>query len=354
MGKPNVFMIMPFEEEFFEVFEILKRKLENDVEIRHAGNTDNIQNILVDILEMMNDSDVVIADLTGNNPNVLYELGVAHALNKKVIVITKDELSNLPFDLKSYRAKDYNTHFAKFDELVDFINASIHGAIHENIKFGNPVSDFFELHSVKSSSSLNITVANTELVQERGFLDYLTEISQASEELTQVITSIAADMNIMSEGLDESSNKVQRLKNSGNVNPMVMRIQTREAASYIEEFSKKLRVSNKLIDDKWSVIEKSSNDLVENKYASTADNLPGLKGYLLNMRQLDETITSANNGFISMRASALSLNGIEGSLNQASKFLVDDLTDYLNITTQMQSSISRLLVKSKAMFGELE
>ena len=119
MGK-KVFVIMPFKDEFFEVYEMLKLKFGDRFEFSNAGDEENQQNILKDIIQPIYEADVIIADLTGLNANVMYELGLAHGLNKKSIVITQDDLSVLPFDLKQYRAKDYNTHFKKFAELVDW------------------------------------------------------------------------------------------------------------------------------------------------------------------------------------------------------------------------------------------
>jgi hypothetical protein len=45
---------------------------------------------------------VCIADLTGTNDNVMYEVGLAHALNKPVVMITQN-LDDLPFDIQSLR-----------------------------------------------------------------------------------------------------------------------------------------------------------------------------------------------------------------------------------------------------------
>ena len=83
----------------------------------------------MDIIQPIYESDIVIADLTGLNPNVMYELGLAHSFNKKTIVITKDDLSQLPFDLKQYRAKDYDTHFLRFEELLNYLKINLYGAI---------------------------------------------------------------------------------------------------------------------------------------------------------------------------------------------------------------------------------
>ena len=53
-------------------------------------------------------AELVIADISGNNPNVLYELGIAHGLGKPVLLIGKrdeDRVSTgslIPFDLRGY------------------------------------------------------------------------------------------------------------------------------------------------------------------------------------------------------------------------------------------------------------
>ena len=77
----------------------------------------------------------------------MYELGIAHSLNKKTVMITRDNLSTLPFDLKQYRAKDYSTHFKKFQELIDYLNKNFHGAVDGSVIFSNPVSDFIDKKS---------------------------------------------------------------------------------------------------------------------------------------------------------------------------------------------------------------
>lgn len=127
---------------------MLKREFEKDFLFSHAGEEDNQQNILKDIVQAIYDSDIIIANLTGLNPNVFYELGIAHTLNKKVIIITED-ISTLPFDLKSYRAKEYSTHFVKFAELIDALNKYMYGAITGEVVYSNPVSDFLSTKSEK-------------------------------------------------------------------------------------------------------------------------------------------------------------------------------------------------------------
>jgi len=48
-----------------------------------------------------------VADLTGRNPNVYYEVGVAHAFGKDVILISQSD-EDLPFDLQNMRIIIYH------------------------------------------------------------------------------------------------------------------------------------------------------------------------------------------------------------------------------------------------------
>ena len=150
--KKSVFVIMPFQEEFFEMYEMLKMEFSENYEFTNAGDTGNQQNILRDIIEPIYRSDIIIADLTGLNPNVMYELGIAHTFNKKTIVITKDDLAQLPFDLKQYRAKDYSTHFKKFAELIEYLKMNMDGAINGTVSYSNPVKDFMTLADIDRES----------------------------------------------------------------------------------------------------------------------------------------------------------------------------------------------------------
>ena len=57
--------------------------------------------ILERIYNQIAKADIIISDMTGRNPNVFYETGYAHALNKQVILLTQN-VDDIPFDLKHY------------------------------------------------------------------------------------------------------------------------------------------------------------------------------------------------------------------------------------------------------------
>ena len=62
--------------------------------------------IVKDIKKKIQAADVVVADLTGSNPNVYYEVGYAHALGKDVVLIAQSE-KDLKFDLQNMRSIIY-------------------------------------------------------------------------------------------------------------------------------------------------------------------------------------------------------------------------------------------------------
>jgi len=51
-------------------------------------------------------SEFILADVTGKNPNVMYEIGMAHTIGKPVIIITQ-QIDDVPFDLRHYRCIVY-------------------------------------------------------------------------------------------------------------------------------------------------------------------------------------------------------------------------------------------------------
>lgn len=59
-----------------------------------------------DIFDLIFTSKVVVADFSGKNPNVFYEVGIAHTLGKTVVPLTQS-MEDIPSDLKAHRALEY-------------------------------------------------------------------------------------------------------------------------------------------------------------------------------------------------------------------------------------------------------
>lgn len=356
MEKPKIFMIMPFEDEFFEVYEMLKIEFEEQFDFTNAGEEGNQQNILKDIIQPIFEADIVIADLTGTNANVMYELGLAHAFNKKTIVITKDEMSDLPFDLKQYRAKDYTTHFKKFAELVEYLKINLAGAISGNVSYSNPVKDFLSLQKIEIKNwfdeTLPIAIENS---TDKGFLDFLADIEDDANKLSSNIEEMSKDMNNMSEGISKSTSEIERVNSAGGSGTAsFIRKEAKKAAKYVDIFSSNLRSHNKTMSVLWDEIEKNTLGLLENKFASVGDNKSHLIKYLESLYTMKNAIDANKTSVEGLKNSMHNNIGLERSMNQAIRFVEGDLSTYLDITDRMSSSITKILEKSKFVVGAVD
>jgi len=100
-------MMMPFAESSAETYRTVKAAVEMaGYECRRADDFWLHPHIMHDVVELITTSQVIICDLSGKNPNVFYEAGIAHMLGKEVILITQHE-SDVPFDLRPLRYISY-------------------------------------------------------------------------------------------------------------------------------------------------------------------------------------------------------------------------------------------------------
>lgn len=356
MEKKKVFVIMPFQEVFFEVFEMLKLKFKDDFVFSNAADEANQQNILKDIIQPIYEADIIIADLTGLNANVMYELGLAHTFNKKTIIITQDDLSSLPFDLKQYRAKDYNIHFKKFEELIEYLKTNLYGAIKGNVSFSNPVKDFLRLEKIEDSSWF---IENEEIILDeetnKGFIDYLADIDLDAEKLTGIIINMSNDLQDLNDGVSNSSQEIERVKkNGGNGLAAFARKETKKIAGCLDDFRTKLINHNISIEESWNNIEKNTLGLLENKFAANENNRGDLIHYLTSLYNLKVQIANSNLSVESMKTALQGCLGLQRSMNQSIRFLLTDLSTYINITERIQSSIEKILDKSKFIVGTID
>ena len=97
----SAFVIMPFREPFMTLFSaaISPALEEQGLTPQLAPNIEESRDVMSNIYRGLWQSRLVVADLTGLNFNVLYELGVAFTLNKQVILVSQN-VESLPFDLR--------------------------------------------------------------------------------------------------------------------------------------------------------------------------------------------------------------------------------------------------------------
>lgn len=109
--------------------------------IAKRADAPNTAGIITD--EMFRDilySRVVLADITGLNPNVFYELGIRHSLRPRPTVVIKERQSNIPFDVHNLRIFSYD-----IDGVSGFGKAlsTIRNCLSESIRAKNPDSPVY-------------------------------------------------------------------------------------------------------------------------------------------------------------------------------------------------------------------
>lgn len=95
-------------------------------------------------------SDLVIADLTGHNPNVFYELAVRHATGKPYIQLI-DSTEDIPFDISAIRTIYYDFDIESATQTINNIQSHINAIEEEESDFPTPISQAVDVKSWEES-----------------------------------------------------------------------------------------------------------------------------------------------------------------------------------------------------------
>jgi len=366
MEKPIVFCIMPFNEECLELFSHLKTHFIDTFEFINAGDMDNQQNILKDIVIGISEANVIIADVTGLNANVFYELGLAHAMNKKVIIITQ-QIDEVPFDIKSYRANEYSLLFYKIPKLIEELEKLLNGAVDDSIKYGNPVSDFSPNYFTQYSPSVvqhnieEITNGSRENdtesddTQEDGFLDNIANIKDNLNSMTDEINTMNAEMEEMGDATKLSSREIERVSTqSGNADPAFVRNVCRKLAVPISNFAENLSIHTDNISHNWNRIENNYLALLDNPFTCQVKNIEEIKNAMKSLSGLKDNILDSNKEIESLSHIMYGNRGIERKLTKAINEAVNGLNSFLSMTNTIVSSIDRIQSKGDIVISSLE
>jgi uncharacterized protein YjbI with pentapeptide repeats len=117
---PNsCFVLMPFSEAWStRIFRIIREVVEPIGYTCRRADDYYGRVVLEDLWRRINEAAFIIADLTAHNPNVYYELGIAHALGKEIIPILQSH-SQIPFDQQPFRVLFYEDNADGYEVLRD-------------------------------------------------------------------------------------------------------------------------------------------------------------------------------------------------------------------------------------------
>lgn len=127
---PYLFVLMPFEARRTEIYErYIKRPIERQLHLK-CQRADDIMastNVMDDVWQHILSADLIVADLTGGNANVFYELGLAHAAGIPVVLVAED-INDIPFDLRQVRTIAYGSSPSGWERLAKQVVQYVQGA----------------------------------------------------------------------------------------------------------------------------------------------------------------------------------------------------------------------------------
>ena len=256
--KSSVFVLMPFDPEFDSIYDgVIKSGLElAGLSVKRADDIQNQRNILRDVFDGIVNSDLIVADLTNLNPNVFYELAIAHAVRKPVILMTQN-IDEVPFDLKLYRLIEYDVHFAKIGEAIEKLTNYGKAFLAGEIKFGNPLADYSPEYSVYSRPQVPAQESNSQTGSEdrtaggeedhddRGLFDHLVDVNEGYSRIATLIGKVTDDLQGLNESLDAANNDIATISSNRSASsPVAAQRVSRRLAERISVFNQRLAEAN--------------------------------------------------------------------------------------------------------------
>jgi len=127
--RGDIFTIMPFAADFNGVYQDVIRSLGKELNLsvlRGDEFSSTRGSIMNEIWAALNACKFVIADITGGNDNVYYELGIAHTLNKPAILIVQTTApETVPFDIRHLRYIQYDATERGLTRLRDDLKIAV-------------------------------------------------------------------------------------------------------------------------------------------------------------------------------------------------------------------------------------
>jgi len=189
-AEETCFVIMPFGSWFDNYFsEIYQPAILNAGLIpKRADDIYRPSTIVQDIWNYTQGARLVLADLTGKNANVFYELGLAHALAKPAILVT-NSMDDVPFDLRALRVIEYNKNDCNWGNVL---KEKIEKSIRETLE--SPLNSVLPAFlNINNSEKTKITINEKDFLELKRDLEMLrNEIRHSSSRIENRIPAYEA------------------------------------------------------------------------------------------------------------------------------------------------------------------
>ena len=345
----SVFVLMPFDEEFDFVFNDFLKPVFGSIkdaqfEVNRASDIGNQRSIINDIVVQISRSDLVIADLTGCNPNVFYELGLTHALRRPVILLTQN-IEDIPFDLQTYRTLEYDTHFVKIRSAWATLNDYALKFARGEMQFGNPVMDYLP-------NAQPVTTVRQEREQQtdtekydRGLLDHVIDMVEGYDQLTAIANDVTDAMERdVTKPVEVATEELGKLTAGGRMaDPRAAQAVARRLANNITKFNIKLAKANVEYGEILRNTEYSLEFVASFAVAKDEQTDTDLEEQFNQLRDLRMSAIDARDSCINLAETSDDLPRIERRLNRALGDQSEELRRFSTNLDRTIASVTRAL-----------
>ena len=262
----KAYVIMPYggaspelKKECDKIFRFLIRTAveayDHSIELIRQDRTGEGGHVLGNVIENLSQGEIVIADLSGQNWNVAYELGIRHSLSKSGTVLLCNNETELPFDIRHLNVVVYprSAWMDEIDEISDRIVSAIRNAV-ETKRCDSPVHMTFPA----LPESLTGMLSNNNDAEQRRIKELTAKNRALEEELER------ANARLESAGLDS---KAGEAKAAGLAQIFAEAVKHRNLIS--DEAVNHLR--NLQSDKKYEEFARFLADVLENGYLDETD-----------------------------------------------------------------------------------
>lgn len=356
--KPRAFVIMPFQHEFDAIYTMFIKEtlVEAGFEVFRADDIRSQNSIIGDIVSSILTSDLVVADLSEANPNVFYELGLAHAFRKPVILLTQD-VEDVPFDLRSYRLIRYSTHFADFaatkETLLEYGNKFKSG----DIVFGSPVTDFQHQSSSHRADSFYGQGSKVEqqTADDRGWLDHAQDLYDGYERLAQIIAPVLQKL----DGITNVVTEMPASLSTAMAKPAPQGL--RETQRILRGFAVRLDEFTALVESansEYATIAKETDNSLEILFGlsspKTSKEKDNLTNQLNSFVETREALKAGKDGFLQLANSMDQVPPIDRILTKSVRKASGEIKRMADNLEKTISSISRAIESGRKMLDDPE
>lgn len=287
------------------------------------------------IFTFLRDADVVIADLTGGNANVMYELGLRHTRDKITIQIGEHE--RLPFDVNTIRTVKFKRTEAGLidarNSLIEALRAALNGSGTPvaATRIWNELSAGLSSEEVQQASALSFVSDDpADAVDDEGpgTLDLMVEGEAAMEALSGHLEDFSAQMTEMTAIGAESTPQIQEAQSFAAKLTGIRRFadQLQDPASRMDETSSEYLTGVEKVDKMMQLVLRQ---IREGELDRSGPDAEGVKVFIDGIKSMSASATEASVNFTEFVSTVREMRSWSNVLRPISKSLEHSINTIL-------------------------